>query len=162
MPFDVVESSAQARFVFQGVENQKLLSEWIGFALEGGPHYVTGATTLDALQHTLCADIELISEGLGGRTIWRTGFVPWPDFTSQANCPTSFREIFTVDAHTLNRRLTKTSRGYLGLAPAVAEPGDMLCILFGGQAPLPHLQRRLSLPICRRMLRSRHHGWRSP
>jgi Heterokaryon incompatibility protein (HET) len=34
-----------------------------------------------------------------------------------------------------SRRLVSTSRGTLGLAPLLTEPGDKICILYGGQTP---------------------------
>jgi hypothetical protein len=40
---------------------------------------------------------------------------------------------------TSNRRIFKTKRGYMGLAPETAEVGDRVCVLFG--AKVPHILR---------------------
>lgn len=36
---------------------------------------------------------------------------------------------------TKNRVLFQTSRGYVGLGPLISKPGDIICILFGGNVP---------------------------
>lgn len=51
--------------------------------------------------------------------------------------PTGNAEEFFPDAlhHCRNRRFIVTEKGYLGLAPEVAEEGDSVCVFLGGQVP---------------------------
>ncbi|KAF2752866.1 HET-domain-containing protein [Pseudovirgaria hyperparasitica] len=41
-----------------------------------------------------------------------------------------------VQAVIWNRRLVKTDKGHLGLAPKAAQPGDLVCILYGCSVPV--------------------------
>jgi hypothetical protein len=41
-----------------------------------------------------------------------------------------------INDATSNRRLLLSSRGYVGLAPAAMQPGDVIAILFGSQMPM--------------------------
>jgi len=40
-----------------------------------------------------------------------------------------------IDRACMNRRFFVTRKGYMGLAPATAQKGDLVCILFGGNIP---------------------------
>jgi hypothetical protein len=66
------------------------------------------------------------------------------DETSSAPPPREVvEEIFSwVSLWTKGRRVFVTQKGFLGLGPAEVEPGDVVCILFGGN--LPYVVRHLS------------------
>jgi hypothetical protein len=53
-------------------------------------------------------------------------------------------EIFSfIPPWTTGRKAFVTQTGFLGLGPAEVEPGDVVCILFGGN--LPYMMRPLGL-----------------
>ena len=114
--------------------------------------YVTGGTYLEALSHTLCADVEV-----GFRASRRGKSIRWPrdgnivkalsnnvienvlrsgaDFKS-AKMDAEVSDIpFTLVRWLGARRLFVTDRGFIGLGPQNAMPGDMVYVLSGAQVP---------------------------
>jgi hypothetical protein len=72
--------------------------------------------------------------------VQRGHFVPWPaevlfDGGESAALANVFTSPMILHGMTTSRRLIKTEKGYLGVASMYAEPGDSVCVLFGGQVP---------------------------
>lgn len=98
--------------------------------------YPTGGTVLKAFNHTLLADIarpDAYSEDLQ-----RGACADWTLIDKEDSCLTPEEQrqrkwlMTDIKRATFGRRLIKTSTGLIGLGPAVAEVGDLVCVLFGG------------------------------
>ena len=180
-----------------GGTGEEVTDAWMKFAVSdaGEEEYITGASKLEAFQHTLVADLsdKDFSSRRGERFSWGgfdetatnafmqilaananvEGQVPdglWhreeiegdeeldyedydeedeegeedmdnelnelSDGIDEAACPSDiFRTPTQVHIITMYRRLVWTEKGYLGLAPAAANVGDIIFILFGGSVP---------------------------
>ena len=70
--------------------------------------------------------------------------VRWSSADTMSSAPPPkevVEEIFSwVSLWTKGRKIFVTQKGFLGLGPAEVEPGDVVCILFGGN--LPYVIRR--------------------
>lgn len=64
----------------------------------------------------------------------------WKDFNSGSL--QHFRERMYDTVGTLARRLTVTTKGYLGMAASRAEQGDLVCVLFGCSIPVILRERK--------------------
>ena len=92
--------------------------------------YITSGTQAEALKHTLCLDLQGIDTGL-----FRGGSVPLIKDPQGAYSTMPFRSSHEMDMSTMNCRLLRTGRGYLGLASQEAKVGDKVCILGGVLMP---------------------------
>ncbi len=66
------------------------------------------------------------------RWLLQAPWVPHPQFAEIAEAP-DFQTNFKRAA--VGRRFFVSKKGYIGLAPAIARPNDLICILLGGQTP---------------------------
>jgi hypothetical protein len=113
-----------------------IAKDWTNFAIPTSTDapYFCGGTILDVLQHVLCADVEIYPN----ERVDRGCSVAWPaqallDKNDNPSLPNPF---MSERANLTNkRRLIKTRRGYLGMTSMYTEPGDFVCILFGGTVP---------------------------
>jgi hypothetical protein len=115
---------------FTSLSVSDTLLRWRTQALHNGPNYVTGGTVIDALQHTLCADIEEDDIKLSerGRKV-----NPFPqDGGQEAEWSTSMPLLRATKV----RKLVSTMMNYIGLVPELTEPADKICILSGASVPL--------------------------
>lgn len=132
--FDCIEyvTRAKGADTYYLGNDKGIMSEWCDFALSGNLNYVTGEPMLEVLQRTLCADISFRDGG----SPRRGGVVIEPEITKQQSSTyhhLNFGEF--ADAFTWGRRLVRTLRGHVGLAPDTAQPGDIVCILLGHGMP---------------------------
>lgn len=114
---------------FTPLSASEIMLRWRAQALHNGPNYVTGGTVIDALQHTLCADIEEDDVKLSerGRKV-----NPFPqDGGEEAAWSTSMPLLRA----TQNRKLVSTLGHYMGLVPELTELEDKICILSGASVP---------------------------
>ena len=114
---------------FTSLSASEIMLRWRAQGLHNGPNYVTGGTVIDALQHTLCADIEEDDVKLSerGRKV-----NPFPqDGGEEAAWSTSMPLLRA----TQNRKLVSTLGHYMGLVPELTEPEDKICILSGASVP---------------------------
>jgi hypothetical protein len=119
--------------------------------------YITGQDLFDAFWHTLCGGVAGIYMGQTPQdhvivpayeyerslfdTWWRDKIlneedkaaVPEPD-KKYSTCHILGFET-QVGAAAMNRRFFISEHGFIGLAPADAKEGDMVCILLGGKVP---------------------------
>jgi hypothetical protein len=109
-----------------------LIANWVEIALEGDDAYVTGGTKMEALQHTLCADLQWTDD----TDLARGGFLTWPDAGAGQDRWATFELSPILKPVTRYRRLIKTSTAYLGIVSYDTLPGDIVCILFGGSLPM--------------------------
>ena len=107
-------------------------AKWAEFALEGDGPYVAGGTKIEALQHTVCADLRVNDAG----RVVRSASATLPDTANGKDWLTDPESPGVSFVVAYGRRLLNTLTGYLGLAPYDTLPGDMLCILFGGRVPM--------------------------
>jgi hypothetical protein len=87
-------------------------------------------TTLRAMHRGYSVDWDILKNG------WRA----LPDETKYLE---QTDMMGSISFATLNRRLFRTQKGYMGLAPAAAAIGDKICVLFGGQVLYILRQRRM-------------------
>ena len=129
------------RFLFDQIADASVARPWPGdlhiwekwtkFAHPDHSPYFSDCSRFQAFEKVLTADT--------GRT-WadwsaeRGGRVE--SFTDPAVNLFGRRQEPAIDTTTWNRRLFVTAKGYMGIAPATAEPGDAVCILFGSQTPM--------------------------
>jgi hypothetical protein len=94
--------------------------------------YIAGGTNVNALQHTLCIDTQIIDR----HRITCGGSVARLDSATCKEWWASFSSPILVQDATHYRRLIKTSLGYFGHAPYQWQTGDIVWILFGSQFPM--------------------------
>lgn len=92
--------------------------------------YIAGGTILNAPQRPLCADTKTVDDEL-----FSGGYVSWPESLNEKTWWNTFRRPMILDMMTLDSKLFKTPKGYLGMGSDDVDPGDILCILYGGQMP---------------------------
>lgn len=98
-----------------------LIANWVELALgdTDTDAYIAGGTNVNALQHTLCIDAQIIDR----HRITRGGSVAWSDSATGKEWWASFSSSVLVQNATHHQRLIKTSLGYLGLPNANREQG---------------------------------------
>jgi hypothetical protein len=93
-----------------------------------GP-YVAGGTKCDALQRTFrCISSASMDDIESHIHSWRLS----------ANLDSASTDIalsMKQEHATCTRRFCVSRKGYMGLEPEIAEPGDMTCIVFGVETP---------------------------
>ncbi|KAF2001693.1 hypothetical protein P154DRAFT_158008 [Amniculicola lignicola CBS 123094] len=110
---------------------------WIPTSRLQGKYQATNETINEAFNRTIMADIG--NEVDGPLELSRPYSMDWSlearDPTELAPADVSRRHNMLVHMKlaTFARRFFWTKRGYMGLAPAAAEVGDEVCVLFGGQ-----------------------------
>jgi hypothetical protein len=133
--FDTLSWTSVPRYTNPSIDRDIAL-QWQASALGLWSNYVTGCTRQEALAHTVCADVTDFNEhpwaySLLGR---RPNSVPIPDHGDNLGifaCPDPL-----IRDSTAQRLLFFTRKGYMGLAPYTAEPGDKVCLLKGAQFPI--------------------------
>jgi len=127
--FDDVSQAAKAR---TGTSDEDVAHDWACTALaDDSLEYIGGGTRLNAFQHTLRADVEEDN----ARFSYRGASITWPERVDGEYSSSVFQNPNIVNKMTCGRRLIKTSSGYVGIVPSYTEPGDIVCILSGGQTP---------------------------
>ncbi|EXM17742.1 Heterokaryon incompatibility [Fusarium oxysporum f. sp. vasinfectum] len=109
-----------------------VLRNWLSLASRLGNDYISGGTVFEALQHTLCADITESSQWNGEDERGGKVDLPGDIYTIPQDF---FRCSLLLNRRTVRRCLATTRKGYLALAPQETKPGDLLCVLYGGQLP---------------------------
>jgi hypothetical protein len=118
--------------------------------------YISSGTLDNAFWRTLCTDLSLISDRTNERTkenrravydLWWQLQLKIDTYDSEAGTATKLdihplnlsKEVHEFNCSVMNgicnRRFFISEKGYIGLAPATAAPGDKIAILFGGNVP---------------------------
>ena len=96
--------------------------------------YCTNETLRDAGRHTLSSD----TTKLGGLAVSRGNAIDFSyeqvnsDHLNPSGLVARRRIRGTMKASTFGRRLLRTDRGLIGIAPSAAKIGDRICVLYGG------------------------------
>jgi hypothetical protein len=126
---------------------RQLISIYQAQSTPSGGAYVTGEDIRNAFWLTLFADTS-ISDRLDRRTtrasrdsdVKAAGFLLWSGEESGLKPSTKAPDMnakfyFTLQISLLDRRFAISEKGYFGLVPEETQPGDRICILYGGQTP---------------------------
>jgi hypothetical protein len=103
-----------------------------------GKYFHTGEDIYTAYERVIKGDLSLDSHRLG---LMDCG-VYWPllmekHLHNEDLEESLFREEMSLIGRIcIHRRLFVTDNGWMGIGPAAAQPGDQVCILFGGYTPL--------------------------
>jgi hypothetical protein len=140
---DVIIEASKTRSPF-GIDrdyNHDIAIRWSEFLFPNGTdqNYAGGGTVLDAAGQILCADISWQNTWTERVSVNRGNSASL--LLRDLMCGKrkgSWHELFSsreVNYTTLNRRLIRTQRKYLGICCQYAQPGDRICVLFGAQVP---------------------------
>jgi hypothetical protein len=138
--------------------NAPIFISWYRLAETALPSqdYISSGTLDDAFWRTLCTDYSLASTRTTERLKenHRAAYDRWwqlqlkidtygsavgTEMTLESYLDNSPKEVLEFDGSvmtaTCNRRFFISEKGYIGLAPSNAAPGDKIAILFGGKVP---------------------------
>lgn len=127
--FDKVENVSMPRLWPEEMSDVRWQS-WVSTASPDDTTYIGGGSRFEAYKKVLKGDY---GDTWGDWSAERGGDI---DGLSDPTVNAFELHDGIVNAVTWHRRLFTTSRGYMGVASATTEPGDVVCILFGSQMPL--------------------------
>jgi hypothetical protein len=120
-----------------------LIQEWISLVEDftdlSGP-YKTMEEHYDAFWKTLTADKYYTTRASKNQALQRPYLAHWfleKEVADLQQIKSLENQDFLLNFEraALGRRFFVSKKGYLGLAPGKTRPGDLICILFGGQSP---------------------------
>lgn len=133
---------------YQSLPQTKIMKLWEAAALEipaGGCPYADRGGSQEAFWRTLIADADWNGHRAGPEEY--KCFMEWTDRAGASEASEKKATQLRITKESMDRfmrsvydsltgrTLFLTSRGHIGLAPRCAEPGDLICVLFGGAAP---------------------------
>lgn len=113
-----------------------IVRQWKTWAPANDEPYTAGGTMEQAFCHTLTADVSVKTLGRvvrgGGINI---DWLRWMEQIPIEEEQPLLAHFYAMHGATMRRAFLNTSKGYMGLGPESAEPGDLICVLLGGSVP---------------------------
>ena len=124
-----------------------IIIQWRSLIDESNVSYITGGSLKEAFWRTVTLDCKVIEyhEGLTLRDNPRDrtrrldradeGVPPRSPESEEKLIEALDKQAAWAEGAQCSRRFFTTEKGYMGIGPPVAQNGDIICVLFGGEVP---------------------------